>query len=229
MGSLTREYVLLALAEKMNLFSVVRINNYVATVAAGICELEQMKVIELEQIQSDNHVTLLSGDMKITVKTELPSDLYYLETMYTIIMKSEKKTVSDVLINMQFDFKSGYSSKYITNLIDSLKTENLVKEEKKKGFLGIEKVEYDVDQGSIKQMTQSMLLSTLDDTLNEQDSLLLYLLMKTDMLACFYNAQESKLIKDKLQGFQNNNALKEVIQLMDELLIMLFAMISFIC
>lgn len=227
MNTITRDYVLLALAREIDLNSFIRVSNFMGTVAGGVYELEQKNVIELKRIQPEGIGKLLSGDFAIQVKTDLPSELSYLRVLYKVMKQSEKKTMHDVVKMMSFDIKTQYSETYIADLVGSLVADKIVTEEKKKGLLGKEKILYKTSQDCIKKMVQDMYAAIKNDAANEHDLLLLYLLMKTDMLDEFYSSSERALVQDKLEEFKkSDNAAKDVLQVMDDIVLILFGILA---
>lgn len=227
MNYITRDYVLLTLAKEIDLNSFIRVNNFMATIAGGIYELEQKKVVELTKIQPEGISKLFPGDFEIKVNAELPDELSYLKVLYDVIKESEKKTMHDVVRLMSFDVKTQYSNKYVAMLIDSLVKDNIIAKEEKKGFLGREKVEYKVNQTDVNEMTKNMLTSAKENTMTEHDVLLLYLLMKTDMLSDYYASDDRKFIKEKLEEVkQEDGAIKDVLQVIDNILVVLFGLLA---
>lgn len=225
--SLSKDYALLNIAKGIDLNSFIAVKNLLGTIAAGIYELEQNKIIELNKINAEGLAAMLSSDFSMTVKKELPSDLGYLKTLYNVIEKSEKKTTYDVIRMLCFDVKTLYSNQHVADIIGSLVSDNQLKENEKKGLLGKKKIVYEADLDSMKQSTASMLEALKNDTIDEHDTLLLYLLMKTDLLGDYYNSKEKAFIKEKLEQMKKtDNAIKDVLKIIDDILVILFALVA---
>lgn len=223
--SLVKEFVLLNIAKEIDICSIIAMNSFLGTVAAGVFELEKSEIISVEEVKSD--FAGLNKDIKFVIKNELPQRLYYLETLYKVMSTLEKQTMIEVLKAFHFDIKTNASANFVHDILNSLVKDSTIQESRKKGFLGREKSIYKTDSSVIEKRMENLFTSLKNQTITEQDLILLYLLMKSDLLKAFYTGKETTFIQEQIETLMAvDNSATSVMKLMDSLLLVLFSILA---
>lgn len=221
--SVTSQYVLLVNSKEINLNSIVALDSYVATLSAGIYELEKNEIIHLSEISgNDTAIDLdLAKNMKIDIMKELPPELAYLRILYNTLVQSEKRTLYDLIRAMTYDLKTNNSYNYVDDLMKYLVKEEAIEKVKKKGLFGKLNEVYRSDENIVKSVKEDL----MKDFSERIDSVILaFLLDKTHMLDMLYTKGEVKQIRDNLEKVKSveGNVLNTM-NMMNNIILLLFA------
>lgn len=219
--SITQELVLLLLAAKKNLNSTLNLRRTSAIVSAGLLELIQAGVIELEPGKQG----LYYGSSRIRFLSELPDDLAHLSGLVELIKNSGTNLLRDVVYKNFYDIYYRKLKPYLDVVVKSLVDAGVVTFTKQRVlFINIRKTI--VDPNTEDLVVQNLRANLLESGEAEAESVILALLLeKADLLKRYFSTHEQAQLQARLQQIKQSPADQDLLSLVEQVqrLLTLFA------
>lgn len=215
----TSQFLLLSINKGINPDSFYNQDMIVSLITLGIYELKKENIIKLNYCKSkdinNSMKDRFSQDIDISIVNTLLPKLQHLKVLYEIINKSTKKTITDILSIFFIDFSENYFEKYSNDIKNVLTSNSYMMEQKKRGLFGIEKSSFKINDSmfdKLKHDLDNIIYSISVDNYHDLDtdyenSILLILLVRTDLYYYYYSNKECKIIKEKVDKIITSNDL----------------------
>ncbi|MDS0525674.1 GPP34 family phosphoprotein [Clostridium sp. SHJSY1] len=218
--SVTKQYALLVMNKRFNINSFLVRDFLVATIAAGLFELEKNKVLKVEY--SKNNITF-------SIQKKLPDKLNYLSEIYNVILDCHEKTLYDVIKLFNMESNRRYSENYVQGLTHSMVKSGVLSETKKNKLFGKEKTSYVVNKETVNEIIKYIRETFLYDKSDDEECCILSILLnRTGLLKSYFGKDEADIIVNKIKKLiKGDYGLTTIIRGLDDLIVMSLGFVKF--
>lgn len=223
--SLTQKFALLILNMKKNLVSTADISQTAGLMIAALFDMDEAQVIRIGDVEK----RILDKTSQLTVLTELPDSLAYLNKLYTLIETSKNKNSVDVISSAMMDLTDRTATPLAKDVTESLIQAGVVKSGKQKRFLRTVDI-FTPDPEVVERLIQQLRVDLLEAETPEVKSVLLSLLLqKASMLNHYFSDYERKTIDARIKEFKKSEVNQKLAQIVDDIeamYVFMFAVIT---
>lgn len=210
---LTKQYAILVMNKRFNINSFLVRDFLVATIAAGLFELEQIGVIKSEHS---------SSNITFSIQKVLPDRLNHLSQIYNVILDDNEKTLYQIIKLFNIESTNKYAINYVQELIHSMIKDGLLSESRKAKLFGKSKMIYSVNKEEANEIIENLRNSILYDNTDSEDSFILAkLLDKSGLLRSYFQKEETIKMSNRIQELiKGDSILSFKLKELDDLLAM---------